>query len=117
MIPLTNKENKSYENQKFCYICEKEFNTNKNDKNASKYHKIRDHCHYTGTFRGAAHNICNLRYKTPKEIPIVFHNGSIYDCHFTIKQLAKEFNGELKYLGENTGKYITFSVQDITFQM
>ena len=39
--------------------------------------------------RGAAHNICNLRYKTSKEIPIVLHNGSEYDYHFIIKELAK----------------------------
>ena len=32
--------------------------------------------HYTGKYRGAAHDICNLRYKIPKEIPVVFHNGS-----------------------------------------
>ena len=53
---------------------------NSTDKNGEKtfklYYKVRDHCHYTGKFRGPAHNICNLRYKTPKEIPIVFHNGS-----------------------------------------
>ena len=79
MIPLTHKENKSYEKQKVCYICKKEFNTDENDKNAFKlYHKVRDHCHYTGKFRGAAHSICNLRYKTLKEIPVVFHNGSTY---------------------------------------
>ena len=51
---------------------------------------MRDHCHYTGKYRGAAHSICNLRYKIPKEIPVVFHNGSTYDYHFIIKQLAKE---------------------------
>ena len=28
--------------------------------------KVRDHCHYTGKYRGAAHNICNLRYTVPK---------------------------------------------------
>ena len=72
--------------------------------------KKRDHCHYTGKFRGAAHNICNLRYKVPKEIPIVFHNGSTYDYHFVIKKLAEEFKGEFECLGENTEKYITFSV-------
>ena len=44
-----------------------------------------------GKYRGAAHNICNLRYKIPKEIPILFHNGSTYDYHFIIKELAKEF--------------------------
>ena len=97
MIPLTNKENKSYENQKVCYISKKEFSTDENDKNEFKlYHKVRDHCHYTGKFRGAAHSICNLRYKTPKEIPVVFHNGSTYDYHFIINKLAKEFFGEFE---------------------
>ena len=65
---------------------------------------------YPGKYRGAAHNICNLRYKVPKEIPIVFHNGSTYDYHFIIKELVKEFNGNFECLGENTEKYITFSV-------
>ena len=72
--------------------------------------KVRDHCHYTGKYRGAAHSICNLRYKIPKEIPVVFHNGSTYDYHFIIKQLVKEFKGNFDCLGENTEKYITFSV-------
>ena len=94
MIPLTDEENDSYEKQKVCYICNKEFNidendknefntdennknqfntdennkdefnTDENDKNAFKTcHKIRDRCHYTGKFRGAAHDFCNLRCK------------------------------------------------------
>ena len=70
--------------------------------------KVRD-CHYTGKYRGAAHNKCNLRYKIPKEISVVFHNGSTYDYHFIIKQLAREFKGYFEYLDENTEKYITFS--------
>ena len=105
MIPLTNDEKKSYEKQKVCYICKKEFYTNKNDENEFKLkHKVRDHCHYN------THSICNLRCKIPREIPVVFHNGSTYDYHFIIKQLAEEFKGEFKCLGENTEKYITFSV-------
>ena len=57
MIPLTNKEIKSYEKQKVCHICKKEFcNDDKNKK------KVRDHCHSTRKFRGAAQNICNLMY-------------------------------------------------------
>ena len=75
-----------------------------------KQQKVRDHCHYTGKYRDAAHNICNLRYKVPKEIPVVFHNGSTYDYHFIIKELVKEFEGNFECLGENTEKYITFSV-------
>ena len=68
------------------------------------------HSHYTGKYRGAAHNICNLRYKTPKEIPVVFHNGSTYAYHFIIKELAKEFDGQFKCLGGNIEKDITFLV-------
>ena len=80
MILLTDRETKSYEKQKVCYICKNEFSTDENDKNVFKlYHKVTDHCHYTGKFRGAAHNICNLRYKTPKEIVIAIHNGSTYE--------------------------------------
>ena len=75
-----------------------------------KQQKVKDHCHYTGKYRGAAHNICNLRYKVPKEIPVVFHNDSTYDYHFIIKELVKEFDGNFDCLGENTEKYITFSV-------
>ena len=59
----------------------------------------------------AAHCICNLRYKVPNEIPVIIHNGSKYDYHLIIKELAEEFRGEeFECLGENTEKYISFSV-------
>ena len=51
-----------------------------------------------------------MRYKIPKEIPEVFHNGSTYDYYFIIKELVKEFDGNFECLGENTEKYITFLV-------
>ena len=56
------------------------------------------------------HNTCNLEYSVPKNIPIVFYNESNYDYHFIIKELAKEFRKQLTCLGENTEKYITFTV-------
>ena len=105
MIPLTTEEKIYHNKQKICYICKKQFNNN--DK---KNYKVRDHCHYTGKYRDAAHNICNLRYKVPKEIPIVFHNSSTYDYHFIIKELVREFEGNFECLGENTEKFITFLV-------
>ena len=46
----------------------------------------------------------------PKKIPIVFYNGSNYDYHFIIKELAEEFKKQFTCLGENTEKYITFTV-------
>ena len=107
MIPLTKKEEKHYNKQEVCCICKKKFNTDDSDK---KHHKIKDHCHYVGKYRGPADNICNLRYRIPTEIPIVFHNGSTNYYHFIIKELVKEFDGNFEYLGENTEKYIRFSV-------
>ena len=107
MIPLTNEGNKIHREQEVCYICKKRFGT---DDDHKKYYKVRDHCHFTGKYRRAAHDIYNLRYKTPKEIPIVFHNGSAYDYHFIIKELAEEFDSQFECLGKNTEKYITFSV-------
>ena len=81
----------------------------KDDENCKNKRKVKDHCHYTGKCRGAAHSKCNLNYKVPKDIPIIIHNAS-YDTHFIINQLAEEFKGELNCIGENMEKYITFSV-------
>ena len=92
-------------NRKFAIYAKK----NSEDDN-KKFHKITDHCHYTGNYRGGAQNIYNLRYQSPKEIPVVFHNGSTYDYHFIINELPKEFDDQFECLGENTEKYITFSV-------
>ena len=73
-ISLTYEEIKSYKKQEAFYISKKEFNTDKNDKITLKlYYKVRYHCHYTGKYRGAAHNTCNLRYKTLKEILHTIH--------------------------------------------
>ena len=105
IIPLTKEEKINYNDQQICYVCKKEF-----DKNNKKHHKVRDHCNYTGKYKGAAHNICNLRNKVPKEIPVLFHNGSTYDYRFVIKELVKEFEVNFDCLGENAEKYITFSV-------
>ena len=95
MIPLTDEENKSYEKQEICHICKKKFCLDENVENEDNgnevdenFKQVKDHCHYTGKFRGAAHSICHLRYKVHKNIPIVIHNAS-YDTHFIINQLAK----------------------------
>ena len=62
--------------------------TNKNKNEFKIYQKVRDYCHFIGKFTGAAHSICNLRYKVPQEIPVKTHNGSKYGYHFIIKELA-----------------------------
>ena len=62
-----------------CHICLKEFNDPRN-------RKARNHCHYTGLYRGVAHNNCNLNYLIPDYIPIELHNLSGYDAHLFIKE-------------------------------
>ena len=86
MLPLTKEELKSHQYAKVCYICGKRIL--KKFAKGKNYRKVRDHCHYTGKYRGAAHSICNLKFNVPNEIPIVFYNGSNYDYHFIIKELA-----------------------------
>ena len=81
----------------------------KDDENYKNKRKVKDHCHYTRKFRGAAPCKCNLNYKVPKDIPIIIYSAS-YDTHFIINQLAEEFKGELNCIEENMEKYITLSV-------
>ena len=107
MTLLTKEKHKSYGNAKICYIYKEKFeNKYLKDK---KYREARDHCHYTGEYRDAAHSICNLKYSVPKEIPIGFHNGFRYDYHFIIKELAEEFKKQFTCLGQHSEN--TWSLQ------
>ena len=94
------KSSRNHENAKILNIC-KEKVENKCTK-YEEYGKVRDHCHYLGEYRGAAHSIFNLKYSVPKKTPVVFQNGSNYDYHFIIKELAEEFEKPFTYLEEST---------------
>ena len=109
MIRLTKEEKQCYRKQETCHIFQKELCYDKNDEKYTNRKKAKDHCHYTGKFRGAAHSKFNLNYKVPKEILVIIHNAS-YDTHFIINQLSEKVKGELNCIGENMEKYITFSV-------
>ena len=100
MDPLTKKQLKRYENASRCHICVKQFNSNDP--------KVRDHCHYTGHYRGAAHLLCNLRYRVPSYIPVVFHNLLDYD-HLFIRELGKHSN-DMRVIAKDKEDYISFSV-------
>ena len=100
---MKSKKNATYVEKRCC--------DRKQKRRFKLYKNVRDHCYFTGKFRGAAHSICNLHYKVPRKIPAKIHNGSKYNYHFIIKELAEEFRGEeFECLGENTEKYISFSV-------
>ena len=109
MIPPTHDENNFCNEKEICYVCKEKFCLDKDDKNYNNRKKVKDHIHYIGEFRGAAHSKCNLNYKVQKEIPIIIHNAT-YGTHFIINQLAIEFKGELNCIGDNMENYITFSI-------
>ena len=75
-----------------------------------KKRKVRDHCHYSGLYRRAAHFSCNLQYKIPSYIPVVFHNLAGYDAHLFIRNLAKYTTG-MGVIAKNTEDYISFSMK------
>ena len=75
-----------------------------------KQRKVCDHDYYAGKYRGAAHSICNLRYSTQKDIPVLFHNVTHYDFNLIIPQLVKEFRCKLQCIPVNTNKYMPFSI-------
>ena len=81
-----------------CHICEKNISDD----------KVKDHCHLTGEYRGAAHQECNLKYKEPSFIPVVFHNLSGYDAHLFIKQLGVT-SGDINCIANTEEKYISFT--------
>ena len=106
MLPLTIKELKSHEDGKVCYICGQYFI--KKLFRDTNYRKVRDHCHCTGKYRGAAHSICNSKFNVPDEIPEVFHNGSKHGYKFIIKKLANEFEDPFECIEENSKIYKCF---------
>ena len=101
MLPLTSSELKAHKSAMKRHICFKEFK----DKG-----KVRDHCHYTGAYRGAAHFGCNLRYKIPNYISVVLHNLAGYDAHLFIRELAK-YTTDIGVIAKNIEDYISFSIK------
>ena len=82
-----------------------------------KYCKVRHGCHYTGEYTDNAHSMCNLKYIVARKVPVALHNGSNYDHHFIINELAEEFEKQFTCLGENTEKYITFPASIGTYSL
>ena len=102
MEPLTSKQIKAHSEAEVCHICLEGFKI--------KDRKVRDHCHYTGKYRGAAHSNCNLQYKIPGHIPVIFYNLSGYDAHLFIRELSKH-KSSIGVITKNKEDYISFSIK------
>ena len=104
MDPLTPKQWKKYNKASRCHICFKKFGDSK------KVPKVHDHCHYTGRYGGPAHRNCNLMYRIPSYILVVFHNLSGYDAHLFIGELGRHSRDTMGVIAKNKEENISFSV-------
>ena len=106
-MKMTKQDIQTFNNSTVCHVCEKPLNGD----------SVRDHCHITGQFRGAAHNKCNLKLRLDKKrftVPVVFHNLRGYDSHLLMQAISK-VGGEITCIPNNTEKYISFSLGQLRF--
>jgi len=108
---MTGTDQKAFYQAVDCHICGEPLGED----------RVRDHCHITGKFRGAAHNACNLKlriYPDTVKVPVVFHNLRHYDGHLIMAALGTSAATEGQKIGcipNNMEKYMTFSVGQLQF--
>ena len=95
------EENEKFEMTNVCWICDKLIENTDN--------KVRDHCHITAKYRGAAHYCCNINLKMTKKVPVIFHNLKGYDSHLIFKELSK-FNVKINVIPNGLEKYMSFAL-------
>ena len=100
MGKLSRKQRDAFERSTVCHICREKFRDEE---------KVRDHCHVTGKYRGAAHSSCNLNFKLTKKIPVVFHNLRGYDSHLIMQEIGS-FKGNTNVIATNMEKYLSFTL-------
>ena len=94
------EENESFERSNICWICGKLIDFDE---------KVRDHCHITGKYRGAAHWNCNINLKISKKVPVIFHNLKGYDSHLILRELSK-FDCKISVIPNDLDNYMRFSL-------
>ena len=104
---MTPDDRRTHNNSTHCHVCAGPLASD----------SVRDHCHITGKYRGAAHNACNLKLRlNPKTttIPVVFHNLRDYDSHLLMQAMSK-VEGKVSCIPNNTEKYISLSLGQLRF--
>ena len=108
-IIMTQEDEEDFRNNNICRFCEKEVLSD----------KVRDHCHLTGSYRGPAHNTCNINVKQKQSnfIPFIFHNFSNYDCHMFFKKLVDKKKDKVDFdnIPKTNEEYISVTYGCIRF--
>ena len=103
---MSAEENEKIERTNICWIWGKLIDLNDN--------KVRDHCHITDKFRGAAHWSCNINLKMSKKVPVIYHNLRGYGSHLIFKELSK-FHCKISVIPNGLKKYMSFSLNNLVF--
>ena len=98
-MKITKEQQNEFQRTTICHICNGKL---------TKKDKVRDHCHVTGEYGGAAHKNCNLQFKISTKVPVVFHNLRGYDSHFIMQEIG-EFNLDISVIPSNSEKYMSFT--------
>ena len=96
---MTEKEEEHFQSSNTCWICEK----------LIEHEKVRNHCHITEKYRGAAHRNCDINLKFTKKVPVIFHNLNGYDSHFIINEIGK-FDVKIDIVPNGSEKYMAFTI-------
>ena len=103
---FTEDDRERHENATECHICHHPFG------GIPIFSKVRDHNHYTGIYRGAAHWRCNILMRKSYKVPVIFHNFRGYDSHLVVQALGKFKDRKIRVLGQTIEKYLTISWGD-----
>ena len=90
---ISESQQREFETVVSCWICGEALGSD----------RVRDHCHITGAYRGAAHNHCNLNMRIEPfkiKIPVIFHNLKGYDSHHIISAIGRTSTDEITYVNE-----------------
>jgi len=104
---ISDSEKEQLKQATVCHICEQQF--------SKKDIKVADHCHYTGMYRGPAHQKCNIELKVNDKLIVAFFNLRGYDGHLLFNALRNYANSNITIIANNMEKYLTFSIDKIQF--
>ena len=111
-MQISSKEEFQFKRSTHCFICKKKFVENPTKSEI----KVRDHNHFTGKFRGAAHSSCNISMRTVKKIPVFFHNLGGYDSHIIFNNLNKVSVNEPSIIAKAIERFVSFNIGKLHFK-
>ena len=96
---IMSEEEEQFQSIDICWLCEKLIDHDDET--------VRDQCHVTGKFRGAAHWDCNINLRLSKNVPVIFHNLRGYGSHLVFNEL-KDFHVKIDVIPNGLEKYMAF---------